>query len=88
LPVDPSVHPAWNGSARLGEAGRRAGIDPLELEGAIEDADVKQALRSVTDEAIALGVFGVPTVAVGADLFWGDDRLEDAAQAYRADQCA
>jgi 2-hydroxychromene-2-carboxylate isomerase len=70
------------------EAGRRAGIDPLELEGAIEDADVKQALRSVTDEAIALGVFGVPTVAVGADLFWGDDRLEDAAQAYRADQCA
>jgi 2-hydroxychromene-2-carboxylate isomerase len=70
------------------EAGRRAGIDPLELEGAIEDADVKQALRSVTDEALALGVFGVPTVAVGADLFWGDDRLEDAAQAYRADQGA
>jgi 2-hydroxychromene-2-carboxylate isomerase len=24
-------------------------------------------------------VFGVPTVAVGEELFWGDDRLEDAA---------
>jgi len=26
-------------------------------------------------------VFGVPTVAVGAELFWGDDRLEPAARA-------
>jgi len=26
-------------------------------------------------------VFGVPTVAVGAELFWGDDRLEEAARA-------
>jgi 2-hydroxychromene-2-carboxylate isomerase len=25
------------------------------------------------------GVFGVPTVAVGDELFWGDDRLDEAA---------
>ena len=34
-----------------------------------------------TDAAIARGVTGVPTVAVGDALFWGDDRLEDAAAA-------
>lgn len=31
-----------------------------------------------TDEARSLGVFGSPTFAVGKELFWGDDRLEDA----------
>jgi 2-hydroxychromene-2-carboxylate isomerase len=66
------------------EAGGRAGIDSSELEEALDDAAVKQALREVTDEALALGVFGVPTVAVGEELFWGDDRLEDAAAAYAA----
>jgi 2-hydroxychromene-2-carboxylate isomerase len=66
------------------EAGRRANIDPSELERALEEAAVKQALREVTGEALALGVFGVPTVAVGEELFWGDDRLEDAAEAHSA----
>jgi 2-hydroxychromene-2-carboxylate isomerase len=66
------------------EAGRRAGIDAHELESALGDPDVKSALRSATDEALALGVFGVPTVAVGEELFWGDDRLEEAADAHRS----
>ncbi|MEO8485370.1 MAG: 2-hydroxychromene-2-carboxylate isomerase [Betaproteobacteria bacterium] len=35
--------------------------------------DVKDALRRNTDEAIARGVFGVPTLAVGDELFWGED---------------
>lgn len=63
------------------EAARRAAIDVPQLEGALEDPAVKQALRSVTDEALALGAFGVPTIAVGDELFWGDDRLDDAADA-------
>jgi 2-hydroxychromene-2-carboxylate isomerase len=33
-----------------------------------------------TDTAHARGVFGVPTFAVGDELFWGDDRLEDLAR--------
>jgi 2-hydroxychromene-2-carboxylate isomerase len=70
------------------EAGRRAGIDESELESAVTDSDIKQALRSTTGEALALGVIGVPTIAVGSELFWGDDRLEDAAAAYRARQQA
>jgi 2-hydroxychromene-2-carboxylate isomerase len=39
----------------------------------IADADVKAELRRNTDEAIARGVFGVPTLAVGDELFWGVD---------------
>ena len=38
----------------------------------------KQRLREQTDEAIRLGVFGAPTFIVGGELFWGNDRLEDA----------
>jgi 2-hydroxychromene-2-carboxylate isomerase len=66
------------------EAGRRTGIDAEELESALTDPDVKDALRGTTDEALALGVFGVPTVAVGQVLFWGDDRLQEAAEAHRS----
>ena len=63
------------------EAGRRAGEDPEELRQAIQDQDVKDALRGTNDEALALGVFGVPTIVVGERAFWGDDRLEQAAEA-------
>jgi 2-hydroxychromene-2-carboxylate isomerase len=41
-------------------------------------------LQERTEAAIALGVPGVPTVAVGDELFWGDDRLADAAAAAAA----
>jgi 2-hydroxychromene-2-carboxylate isomerase len=40
--------------------------------------DNKTGLRRQTDRAKALGIFGSPTFVVGNDLFWGDDRLEDA----------
>lgn len=65
------------------EAGSRVGIDPAELETALDDPAVKQALREETDHALAQGVFGVPTVIVDGELFWGDDRLQDAARAHR-----
>ena len=48
---------------------------------AIEAQSVKDRLREVTQEAYERGVRGVPTIAVGDELFWGDDRLEDAAAA-------
>jgi 2-hydroxychromene-2-carboxylate isomerase len=66
------------------EAGRRTGIDAQMLRDGFGDPDVKDALRSVTEEALAVGVSGVPTVAIGQKLFWGDDRLEDAAEAHRS----
>lgn len=40
-----------------------------------ESPEVKAALRRATDEAIAAGVFGVPTVLVDGELFWGCDSL-------------
>lgn len=63
-------------------AASEAGIDPEEVERAVADPEIKLALREATDAAHRLGVVGVPTVAVGAELFWGDDRLEDAAARF------
>lgn len=50
-------------------------------EGVLDDAqstENKNALRLATEEAGRLGIFGAPTFRVGNELFWGDDRLEDA----------
>jgi 2-hydroxychromene-2-carboxylate isomerase len=49
----------------------------------IEMQSVKDQLRAATDEAIAAGVTGVPSVVVGERVYWGDDRLEEAAAAIR-----
>lgn len=49
----------------------------------MEMQSVKDDLRAATEEAIARGVTGVPSVAVGEHVFWGDDRLEEAAAAIR-----
>jgi 2-hydroxychromene-2-carboxylate isomerase len=56
-------------------------LHPRAVTKGIESQTVKDALRKATDEALALGVVGVPTVAIGSELFWGDDRLEEAAAA-------
>ena len=48
--------------------------------------EVKDALRRNTEEAIQRGVFGVPTLAIGTELFWGADATAMAAQ-YVAAGC-
>lgn len=63
------------------KAGEQAGLDRGEVDDAARDPEIKLALRAATDAAHECGVFGVPTIAVGDDLFWGDDRLADAAAA-------
>jgi 2-hydroxychromene-2-carboxylate isomerase len=45
---------------------------------------VKRALREATDRAGDLGVRGVPSVVVEGEVFWGDDRLVEAAAAARS----
>jgi 2-hydroxychromene-2-carboxylate isomerase len=50
----------------------------------IETKSVKDKLRGATGEALERGVEGIPTVAVGDRLFWGDDRLEEAVVAASA----
>ena len=49
----------------------------------IETKSVKDKLRAATSEALERGVEGIPTVAVGDELFWGDDKLEEAVAALR-----
>ena len=43
-----------------------------------ERLKIKTLLRVNTDRAQELGIFGAPSFTVGDELFWGDDRLEDA----------
>jgi 2-hydroxychromene-2-carboxylate isomerase len=71
-------------TANVLAAARDAGLDPAEVQEAIRDPQIKRSLRDATDAAFELGVFGVPTVAIGSELFWGDDRLQDAAAHARA----
>jgi len=40
--------------------------------------ETSERLAAATDAARALGIFGSPTFAAGSEIFWGDDRLEDA----------
>src|SRR4051794_7174744 len=56
-------------------------LHPKAVMKGIEMQSVKDKLRSATDEALERGVEGIPTVAVGDELFWGDDRLEAAVEA-------
>ncbi len=62
-------------------AAAAAGLDAAQVQTATADPEIKLALRTATDAAHELGVFGVPTIAVGRELFWGDDRLGEAAVA-------
>ena len=40
--------------------------------------EMKAMLNAETDSARTLGIFGSPTFTIGDELFWGDDRLEQA----------
>ena len=66
------------------DAAERAGMDRAATASALQSQEVKDRLREETDKALARGVIGVPTVAIGEQLFWGDDRLDDAAAALAA----
>jgi 2-hydroxychromene-2-carboxylate isomerase len=61
-------------------AGAAAELHPRALLGAVERGSVKKALRTATDRAADLGVRGVPSVAVGGEVYWGDDQLAEAAE--------
>lgn len=58
--------------------------DPEALVQAAGREEAKQALRAQTAQARRLGIFGAPTFMVEGEMFWGDDRLEDALDHARA----
>lgn len=59
---------------------QRLNVDP----GRLADPHVKDALRRESETAAARGVFGVPTIVVDDQLFWGADAI-DFVKAYLAD---
>ncbi|HEX7278319.1 MAG TPA: DsbA family protein [Solirubrobacterales bacterium] len=62
-------------------AGAACEMHPRALLKAVETRIVKDGLREATDRAGDLGVEGVPSVVVDGEVFWGDDRLEEAVEA-------
>jgi 2-hydroxychromene-2-carboxylate isomerase len=68
-----------NVSESLGEIGQDADR-VLRL---AECEESHSALMMETSSAKALGIFGAPTFVVGRELFWGDDRLDDAITYFR-----
>jgi 2-hydroxychromene-2-carboxylate isomerase len=67
------------------QAARSAGLDRHDVERAVSSAEIKLALRHASDLAHRCGVSGVPTLVVAGELFWGDDRLQDAARLASSD---
>jgi 2-hydroxychromene-2-carboxylate isomerase len=72
---DPNEDGAWE------ELCRDLGVGRSDRQG---DDAAKTAVRGNTDEAIAQGVFGVPTLVIGRELFWGVDAMP-LARAYLSD---
>ena len=54
----------------------QVGIDANAFAAGILQPDIKDALKTNTDEAIARGAFGVPSFFVGSDMYFGNDRLD------------
>lgn len=76
---------AWGDGHDLGDwavlAGvvRRLGFDAADLPGRCSAPEIKARLRRTTEEAVAAGVFGVPTFELDRELFWGHDRMDQLA---------
>ncbi|WP_424987413.1 2-hydroxychromene-2-carboxylate isomerase [Microbulbifer sp. S227A] len=63
--------------ATLADCAARAGL-PDDIIPRSETPENKLGLRHCTERAASLGLFGAPSFLVGQELFWGDDRLQDA----------
>jgi 2-hydroxychromene-2-carboxylate isomerase len=88
--VDAVLRHVWQGGAdandpdRLADLQAELALGPQPLRDP-NGAEVKAELRQNTDAAIALGIFGVPTVELDGRLFWGLDGLHMLASALCGD---
>ena len=60
------------------------GFDPAEIEGLTQDPETKAALKATTQEAVERGVFGAPTLFVGDQMFFGQDRMDFVREALQS----
>ena len=65
----------------LGEMLGSAGFDPQVLLALAGEQEIKDQLKTTTEEAVSRGVFGAPSMFVGAELFFGQDRLDFVREA-------
>lgn len=72
-----------NDPATVGGVLHAAGFDPQQLLALTADPEVKERLKTVTQEAVARGAFGAPTFFVGDTLYWGQDRLDFVKEALQ-----
>jgi len=72
----------------LSECLLEIGQDPLRVVETARSARMVEALSLATREAMQIGVFGSPTFVVDGELFWGDDRLQDAVDWAHAGKLA
>ena len=61
--------------AALLEFARAAGLEPVSFAATLDDPRTAAALATTVTEALAAGVFGVPSIVLGGQVFWGNDRL-------------
>lgn len=61
--------------------------DPEDFLGYINSPEAEESYQATTREAIGKGVFGVPTVMIGDQMWWGNDRLLFVEE-YLAEQCS
>jgi 2-hydroxychromene-2-carboxylate isomerase len=74
---EPGVEPG------LGDALRELGRDPARVVASAQTGRIEERYKRDTEEAKALGVFDSPTFVVDGEVFWGDDRLEDAIRWFK-----
>ena len=85
--VETMFHAMWVEPCNLGDASvvaatlQKAGFDAAALAALAADPEVKARLIDATDAAVKRGVFGAPTMFVGSDMFFGQDRLEFVREA-------
>jgi len=69
-----------NDPQRLSKLMDSIGLPAAQLLEKSREEETKTRLRQQTEAAHAKGIFGAPTLIVGSELFWGNDRLEDALE--------
>jgi 2-hydroxychromene-2-carboxylate isomerase len=72
-----------NDPAVVGQVLQAAGFDPAAMLALASQQDVKDHLKQLTEAAVQRGVFGAPTMFVGDEMFWGQDRLDFVREALR-----
>lgn len=88
--IDCLFHALWVEGRSLDDPATVAAVltqnvfDPNEVLALTADENVKAALKKNTEEAVQRGVFGAPSMFVGNQLFFGQDRLDFVLEALRA----